>query len=204
MNLGITGVIGRFKPLHNGSALLLENVCASADSVLIGIGSSNKYNLRNPFTAEESEAMIRSVLSPRFSNYTIIHVPDFAHILEYRDGHAWKDCVAKHFGARDHFVTGNRYVAELLKDTYAIVHPASLIPKETQFFLRATTVRMAMATGRDWQALVPPPVARYLESRNLVEHFRHEFGLETIATHAGTDYGRQDDLAAERGHTYSK
>lgn len=48
------GAIGRFKPLHLGAAAMLEALCENAEEVVIGIGSSNKYNLRNPFTAEES------------------------------------------------------------------------------------------------------------------------------------------------------
>lgn len=59
--LGAVGFIGRFKPLHNGAALALETLCEQADKVKIGIGSVNKYNLRNPFTAEESQEMIGCV-----------------------------------------------------------------------------------------------------------------------------------------------
>ncbi|MDO8516897.1 MAG: adenylyltransferase/cytidyltransferase family protein [Nanoarchaeota archaeon] len=67
MKLGKVGLIGRFKPVHNGAALMLETVCEKAESVIIGIGSSNKYNARNPFLPEESEEMVRLVLE-KFSN----------------------------------------------------------------------------------------------------------------------------------------
>ena len=91
MKLGRVGVIGRFKPLHNGGALMLDAICENADHVVIGLGSSNKYNLRNPFTGDESAGMIEAYLSPRFSNYELIHVPDFGHIQEFSDGKKWKE-----------------------------------------------------------------------------------------------------------------
>lgn len=42
-------------------------------------------------------------------------------------------------------------------------------------------VRLAMARGGDWRALIPPAVADYLESHALVERFVREFGLETLS-----------------------
>ena len=44
--LGTIGLIGRFKPLHLGASVLLESACEKAEKVIIGIGSSNKYNIR--------------------------------------------------------------------------------------------------------------------------------------------------------------
>ena len=53
--LGRVGFIGRFKPLHKAAAIVLEEICKRSDHVIIGIGSANKYNYRNPFTAELSD-----------------------------------------------------------------------------------------------------------------------------------------------------
>jgi nicotinamide mononucleotide adenylyltransferase len=44
---------------------------------VIGIGSSNRYDVRNPFTPEESADMIRRVLGDR-GRYSLIPVPDLA------------------------------------------------------------------------------------------------------------------------------
>src|SRR3989344_6572629 len=121
--LGKVGLIARFKPLHIGAARMLEAVCSNADYVTIGIGSSNKYNLRNPFTASESEEMVHAFLKNRFSNYNVVHVPDFAHIPEYADGEKWKSYIIENFGDIDFFVSSNPFVTDLLKDSYKIIHP---------------------------------------------------------------------------------
>ncbi len=180
--LGTVGLIGRFKPLHNGAVLMLEAVCDQAEQVKIGIGSCNKYNLRNPFTADETEAMLRAYLAPRYDNFEIIHVPDFAQIPEYADGQQWRKYVRENFGTLGGFVSGNDYVRNLLKDDYGMIHLAEIIPKKEFIVMRATEVRLEMARGTErWEELVPREVAAYLNENNLVDRFRREFGIQTLA-----------------------
>jgi len=165
------GIIGRFKPLHLGQQKLLERACESAEHVTIGIGSSNKYNLRNPFTFEETEQMIKRSLA--FPNYSITPIPDFG------DGEKWVKYLIEQFGDLDVFVTGNTYVQKLLEEHYKILDSHELIPEEDQIRLRATKVRYEIAVGDNWRNLVPEQVAEYLDTNNLIERFRKEFGEET-------------------------
>ena len=196
------GVIGRFKPLHNGAYSMLETLCENTEQLIVGIGSSNKYNLRNPFTPEESEAMINSALADRFSNYKIVHVPDFAHIPKYADGKKWRNFVIEKFGDLDAFVTSNEYIRNLLGERYEIVHPTILIPKEKQIKLRATEVRFRIASYNDsWKDLVPKKVADYLEKEKLVDRFREDFGLQTMAYIAsGHNFDFTEKAEAEMLH----
>jgi nicotinamide-nucleotide adenylyltransferase len=172
--LGRVGLVGRFKPVHNGAAVMLESICEQADHVVIGLGSCNKYNMRNAFTADESQAMIEAFLSQRFTNYSFVHVPDSGHIPEHRDGKKWKEFIKSNYGNIDHFVSGNDYVRSLLEKDYKMVQPGSLVPEEKWVYLRATEVRVEMAKGDDWKQLVPDAVAEYLEKNKLVERFREE------------------------------
>ena len=57
--LGIAGIVARFKPVHKGHAAVLEALCERSEHVYIGIGSSNRYNLRNPFTKEEMDEALQ-------------------------------------------------------------------------------------------------------------------------------------------------
>jgi len=104
--LGRVGLIGRFKPLHIGAMKMLETVCDAADFVVIGIGSSNKYNARNPFTSAETRNMLELALAGR-SNYLIVEVPDYAQDPEYADGQRWKQDIIDTYGTLDAFVIGN-------------------------------------------------------------------------------------------------
>ena len=188
---GRVGTIARFKPLHMGAQLMLETICSQAGEVIIGIGSSNKYDVRNPFTAEETEEMIRRALSG-YDNYSVVHVPDFAHLgPEYQDGQAWRKNVLRLFGELNYFIVENGYVKKLLEEDYKIARPSSLIPKESQIMVSGTMVRVEMAKNGDWKSLVSKEVADYLTEpgkagsyENLVDRFRKEFGLETLASMA--------------------
>jgi nicotinamide-nucleotide adenylyltransferase len=177
------GLIARFKPLHLGAAAMLETVCEQASSVTIGIGSANKYSARNPFTAEECEGMVRAFLADKYTNFSIVQIPDSAHLPGGEDGKLWKEDIREAYGQLDVFVTGNPYVAELLHDTYRIIHPAEIIPSHKHIPLCATDVRLLMAKNNDdWERLVPSAVATYIRTNELDVRFRREFGLETIAT----------------------
>lgn len=198
--LGRVGLIARFKPLHNGGALMLEAVCERAGHVVIGIGSCNKYNARNPFTADESKDMVDKFLTGRFSNYSFISVPDFGHIPKYSDGQMWREYIFNTYGELDHFVSGNDYVSELLKNNYDIIHPASLISRDKQVRLRATEVRIEMARFGNWKELVPENVAGYLESSGLVDRFRREFGLETLGEMFEGNYSERESVDQEKSH----
>jgi nicotinamide mononucleotide adenylyltransferase len=201
VNLKKTGLVGRFKPLHLGAGVLLEEACEQAEHLTIGIGSCNKYNLRNPFTADESEAMIKEFLTPKYNNFTIIKIPDFAHIPEYADGNKWRETIKETFGNLDFFITGNDYVTKLLCGDYRIMPPFIFIPKEKQIKLKATLVRVEMARYGDWKSLMPEKVAHYLEKNGLVDRFREEFGLQTLASLAYTNVNEHESDEAERAHT---
>ncbi|NUQ76224.1 MAG: hypothetical protein HUU21_22010 [Polyangiaceae bacterium] len=167
-------MIARWKPVHIGHAAVLEGLVESAESVIIGIGSSNRYNAKNPFTAAESADMIREALRGH-ENYTILEVPDLD------DGPRWRVMVREMLGHLDVFVTANGYVRGLMMDDYNVVHPVSFVSPERRARVSGTMVRAAMASGEEWRDLVPPAVRELLLSRGLVDRFRKEFGEETRA-----------------------
>jgi nicotinamide-nucleotide adenylyltransferase len=198
--LGKVGTIGRFKPLHLGGAAMLESLCEQAEQVIIGIGSCNRYDARNPFTADESHAMVDALLAPRYSNYSIVHIPDFGHMPEYLDGQRWREEVRRVYGQLDAFVSGDTYVRALLEPDYQVMHPVDLLAEERRLPLCATQVRLAMARGDDWQLMVRPEVAHYIVSHELDLRFRKEFGLTTLATLSNGSYQPRPLSAQEERH----
>lgn len=56
--------IGRFQPFHLAHYKLLQKALGAADNVIIVVGSHNRaINIKNPWTSEERETMIRTALS---------------------------------------------------------------------------------------------------------------------------------------------
>jgi nicotinamide-nucleotide adenylyltransferase len=168
------GMIARWQPVHYGHVPILHALCTRADHALIGIGSSNRYNLRNPFTFDERMAMLRLVLS-EWDNYSLIAVPDLD------DGPRWREAVKELFGPLDLFITDNPYVASLLSEEYKVVRPVELIPNDKHIAIDGSIVRLAMAKGEDWQDLVPNEIEDFITIKRLDERFRREFGLQTLA-----------------------
>ena len=171
------GMVARWRPVHRGQAAVLRALCDRAAEALIGIGSANRYNVRNPFTLEETMDMIHLVLAGR-ENSRLIPVPDLD------DGPRWRRLVLDLFGPLDCFVTANPYVASLLADDYPLLHPVGLVPPEERVAIEGRMVRRAMAQGDGWRDLVPPEVADYIAVRRLDVRFRREFGLQTLALEA--------------------
>jgi len=168
------GMVARWRPVHLGHQAVLHNLCDQAEHALIGIGSAYRYNTRNPFTLDETRDMLRLVLQGR-DNYSLIPVPDLD------DGPRWRLMILEMFGPLDAFVTANPYVASLLKADYRLLKPVALVPAEQRVAIEGAMVRRAMARGEPWEHLVPSDVAAYLQSNHLVERFRQEFGLQTLA-----------------------
>lgn len=159
-------MVARWKPVHRGHAAVLRGLVASAEEVHIGIGSANRLDADNPFTAEETAAMIRLV-TPRVQ---LFEMPD------YNDGPRWRAHLADLLGNLDAFVTANPYVASLMRERYPVIHPVEFVPPPLRVPLTGTMVRDEMLHGGRWQLLVPPEIADYLESRGLVDRYLQQYG----------------------------
>jgi nicotinamide-nucleotide adenylyltransferase len=168
------GMVARWQPVHLGHVPVLNALCARSKQALIGIGSSNRYNVRNPFTLDERMDMLRLVLS-NWDNYSLIAVPDLD------DGPRWRELVKDLFGTLDLFVTDNPYVTDLLNDDYKVIKPVELIPPDKRIAMDGSFVRLSMARGEGWQEFVPNEIEDFITIKRLDERFRQEFGLQTLA-----------------------
>lgn len=190
------GVVCRFRPVHLAHEALLEalrDLAGPGGELLVGIGSSNRYDRRNPFTGAETRAMLEVVLGGR-PGVSLIDVADLG------DGPRWAAMVAGLFGPLDRFVTANPYVASLLSGTYALAHPRDVVPRARHVPVSGTLVRRAMARGEPWRHLVPPAVAALLERDHLVDRFRREFGLSTLALETDGAPTRAPTTEQEKDH----
>jgi nicotinamide-nucleotide adenylyltransferase len=167
-------IIARWQPVHLGHTPVLHGLCRHAKEVLIGIGSANRHNYRNPFSVEERIGMLDSVLSS-WDHYSLIPVEDLD------DGPRWQVLVQDLFGKLDAFVTANPYVESLLENIYNVIHPIEFVPADQRIAIDGAMVRLAMARGGDWQTMVPVEIREFIDRNRLDDRFRKEFGLETLA-----------------------
>ncbi len=69
-------MVARWKPVHLGHAAVIRALLRSADQVVLGIGSSNKLDVHNPFSAAETREMLELVLEGSADRATIVDIPD--------------------------------------------------------------------------------------------------------------------------------
>jgi len=182
-------MVARWRPVHRVHAAILRGLRDRSEQVVIGIGSSNRYNAANPFTAAETARCIGLVLGEA-EHVQVLEVPDLG------DGPRWAEMVRELFGPLDLFVTANVWVRDLVAAFWPVVHPIHFVPPDERAPISGTLARVAMARGDDWARLVPPEVARQLRAGGLVERLRREFGDKIITRHreeAGSRYGSTGD-----------
>lgn len=174
--LARAGFVARFRPPHLGHAAILAALARAAETVVVGVGSANRYDLDNPFTGEETAELLAPLLP---GGRTEVHL-----LPDLYDGPRWAAMVRGRLGELDLFVTANPYVRSLLEGPWRVVHPLELLGPGERVAVEGKGVRRAMARGEAWERLVPPGVARELKARGLARRFREEFGLETLARSA--------------------
>jgi len=167
-------ILGRWQPLHLGHQAALHAICDQFKRVIIGIGSSNIQDYRNPFSLAEVTQMLNLGLTG-YANYELIPIPD---VIEDRE---WCQMVNQKFGQPDYFVTANPYVESLLNADYQISHPRDFIPPENMIAVSGTVIRREMARGEGWKPLVPAEISEFISARHLDQRFRELYGLQTLA-----------------------
>lgn len=160
-------MVARWKPVHLGHQRVLQALQGTGAELIVGIGSANRYDERNPFTPAETEAMLWRVLSPERTR--VIWVDDLD------NPPLWAARLAARLGPLEAFVTANERVAACMAPYYPLLHPARLLSPEQRLALNATQVRECWRRQEPWQHLVPPPVAAFLWEHGLVERYLRDF-----------------------------
>jgi nicotinamide mononucleotide adenylyltransferase len=167
------GFVARFRPPHLGHAAILAALAREAGTVVVGVGSANRYDVDNPFTGDETAGLLAPLLPEGRAEVHLL--PDLY------DGPRWAAMVRERFGELDVFVTANPYVRSLVEGFWRVEHPLALLGEAERVAVDGTGVRRAMARGEAWERLVPVEIARALKAGGLARRFREEFGLETLA-----------------------
>lgn len=160
--------------MHLGHQAVLTALCERFERVVIGIGSSNIDDYRNPFSVTEVTDMLHLSL-PSYTNYTLIPIPDQ---ISNRD---WCRQVITVFGRPAFFITANPWVKALLAEDFPVAAPVQFVPQQNHIAVSATMVRRYLAQGQGWNDLLPPAVAAYILENGLDQRFRQQFGLHTLA-----------------------
>lgn len=148
-------LIGRFQPFHLGHLDAVKFALSSVDELLIGIGSSNKFNeKRNPFTADERKEMIESSLDEStFKKIKIYYIPDVNN--HERWTHHVDEIVPKY-----DVVFSNDEFTHMLFGKHGI--KVISVPLKQREILSGTDIRVKIRNDQDWAELVPEGTKKVL------------------------------------------
>jgi len=141
-------LIGRFQPFHLGHLEAVNFALSKVDQLYIGIGSSNKSNeLRNPFTADERNQMIKSsldeIIMQRVSLYNIPDVDDHS---------KWTESIDKIIPKYDIVFSNDDFTHRLYEENTKKIISVALKSRED---LSGTNIRRLIQNDGNWKDLVP-------------------------------------------------
>lgn len=153
--------IGRFQPFHNGHLYALRKAFELADTVIIGIGSSQESGTdQNPWNYDIRRTMVEAVLKAEgYSRnlWEICPIPDFPQDDD------WAKYVENILDSKDistHRVVGvgnNEWTNSVLKNSGLDVYETGLYNRDE---LEGVLIRKLLRAGDDtWKARVPPSIA---------------------------------------------
>ena len=165
MTVGV--LVGRFQPFHNGHLEAVRYALRKVDYLYIVIGSSQKNHERdNPFTAGERIAMIKAALdSSGIDRERWMAVP----IADTESHVLWPAHLRATVPAFDIVFTNDGLTTRLLKEWGMKVQAVKYLKRSSY---SATNVRNRILEEKDWEKLVPPPVASMVKSMDGVERVR--------------------------------
>lgn len=174
--------IGRFQPFHLGHLDAVKQILQENSELIIVVGSAQySYTLDNPFTAGERIEMIKIGLEAAgidLRRIMIIPIPDIG------EHSIWVARLKSMLPQFDVAYTNNQFVRLLLEEQNITVIEPRLLNREE---LNATNIRNLMISNGNWQSLLQPEVARYIENIR---------GDERIRRIASSDQKQQARFAA--------
>lgn len=151
-------IVGRFQPFHLGHLAVASALRNShpQESLLLAIGSAQEsYTPDNPFTAGERMEMIQGALTEAQLD-GCLPVP----VVDIHQHAQWVGHLRGLLPPFEVVYTNNPLTRMLFERDHFRVESPPLVAREQY---RGVEVRRRMALGENWQELLPPSVARFLE-----------------------------------------
>ena len=149
--------VGRFQPFHLGHLKAVRKILQENDSLVIAIGSCQaSRTAEDPFSFEERRDMITAALrKDGVTRFRIIGVPDCM------NDHKWV-CSIQEQASFDRVYTTNPWTIRCFQKKHIPVIEHEMYDRERY---NATGIRRRMASGEEWESLVPAKIAEFIKQR---------------------------------------
>jgi nicotinamide-nucleotide adenylyltransferase len=160
---------GRFQPFHNGHLAYLRAAAARCDDLFVGITNPDPARVKpeaadpsrhlpesNPWTYTERLLMVEAAASDAGLGLDRVHVIPFP----VNEPELWPSYVPD--GVTQFVRLFSEWGSEKLDRLRAAGYEVVVLDEGAAKDVSGTDVREALRTGGDWEALVPPGVARVI------------------------------------------
>lgn len=150
-------IIGRFQPFHLGHLSLFRQAFSCVKNAVIGIGSVNVHDEKNPFDENTVRHMIDIVLEKEDMRGRVIQIfgiPDF------HDDLKWSSYILHHSLPFDVVISHNDWVTQIFK---ARNTPVLEIPFYHRDLYEGALIRARMKRSESWKDRVPPYLIDMIE-----------------------------------------
>ncbi len=149
--------IGRFQPFHLGHLYALDFALSKVNNLWIGIGSSNKLDEKNPFSATERKTMILSSIDiSLLRRIKIYFIPDFD------DHKKWVNAINSLVPKYEVVFSNDVLTTNIYSQTIKVI-PIQLKKRD---MLSGTNIRNKIVSGKNWKGLVPEGTKQVLQRIN--------------------------------------
>jgi nicotinamide-nucleotide adenylyltransferase len=159
---------GRFQPFHNGHLEYLRGAAAQSDEVFVGITNPDPQRIKeeasdplrhlpesNPFTYVERLLMIEAVAEDERIRAHVIPFP-------VNEPELWSAYVP--VGVTQYLRLFSEWGGTKLERMRDAGYQVVVLDEGADKEISGTDVRAALRSGADWEAFVPPGVARVIRS----------------------------------------
>jgi len=160
---------GRFQPFHNGHLEYMSGAAERSDELWIGITNPDPARIlpeasdparhlpeSNPYTYDERLLMVKAAAADLGLDPAIVHVIPFP----VNEPHLWSAYVPE--GITQYLRLFSAWGGEKQERLRAAGYEVVILDHGTEKEISGAEVRDALRSGEDWEALVPPGVARVL------------------------------------------
>ena len=142
-------LIGRFQPFHFGHLYLIRRALAASDRLIIGIGSSNMTNVKNPLSWRLRKKMLERVIKEEKLDGKIKKIIP---LKDFFNDEKWLNNVLKRTGGFDFAVGNNDWVNRIMKKGRKEV---MTVPYYKRYLYEGEKIRGLISNAKPWESRVP-------------------------------------------------
>lgn len=142
-------VIGRFQPFHHGHKYLIDEALKICDKIFIGIGSSNKSDEKNPYSADIRVRFLKKFIREEKLEDRVLKI---LKLYDNPDDDIWFENLIKQTGQFDVTIGNNPWNNGII-ERHGI--PAVYIGFYKRKTLEGIKIRRLMEKNKKWEDRVP-------------------------------------------------